>query len=107
LVSYQNNLPTNGGTVSLQNSIASNPDAWRTLQLEVGFSTIPELIYGNNGSYITDFFVQSNINFTSANITELSQVIRMYATQRLENPNLTITEFTGQLQGYLNTYNAI
>ncbi len=103
---YQNNLPTNGGTVSLQNSIASNPDAWRTLQLEVGFSTIPELIYGNNGSYITDFFVQSNIDFTSTNITQLSQVVRMYATQRLENPNLTISEFTGQLQGYLNTYNA-
>jgi len=103
--SYQGNLPT-GGTVTLGSSITSAPDEWRTLQLEVGFSTISELVYKDSGSYITDFFVQSNIAFTSANISELTPIIRMYATQRLQNPNLTITDFVGQLQGYLNTYNA-
>jgi len=103
---YQNNLPSSGGTIGLQQSIASNPDAWRSLQLEVGFSTIPQLEYTSNGSYITDFFIQSNIDFTPSNIAQLSQITRMYATQKLDNPNLTVQEFTGQLQNYLNTYNS-
>ena len=56
-------LPTQGGTTTLAASVSAYRDAWKELQLEVGFSTIPNLRYSDQGSYITDFFITNNINF--------------------------------------------
>ena len=101
--SYKTNtLPTNGGTLTLQQSVASNTAAWNELRLDVGFSTIPELSYGNAGSFITDFFVDSNIEFTQQNVFQLSPLIKQFATEKLSNPNLTAQDFAGQLTAYLN-----
>ena len=52
-----NAVPTNGGGVSLITSKTNYPKEWSTLYTYVGFSEIPELVYDDNGSYITDFFI--------------------------------------------------
>jgi hypothetical protein len=63
------------------------------LRLHVGFSTIESLTYKNNGSYITDFFIDNNIEFSEANIVALAKPIKIYATQKLKNPNITSESF--------------
>jgi len=94
-------LPTRTGNVTLQQSKTQNTAAWLTLETEVGFSTIPNVIYSSQGSYITDFFVENNIEFTSRNITLLAPLIKMYATAKLQSPGLTPAQFKNQLNGYL------
>jgi hypothetical protein len=78
-----NALPTNGGGVTLVTSQANFPQAWDALYLNVGFSEIPELEYKNNGSYLTDFFVDLDVAFTPENVKLFSQIIKIYATQKL------------------------
>ena len=78
-----NAVPTNGGGVSLITSKTNYPNEWSTLYTYVGFSEIPELVYGDNGSYITDFFVDLNVAFTVDNIKLFATVIKIYATQKL------------------------
>ena len=85
-----NTLPNN---ISLQSSELSNASAWETLKLHVGFSTIESLTYKNTGSYITDFFIDNNIEFSSENIIALAKPIKIYATQKLKNPNITRENF--------------
>ena len=85
-----NTLPNN---ISLQSSELSNAPAWETLKLHVGFSTIESLTYKNTGSYITDFFIDNNIEFSSENIIALAKPIKIYATQKLKNPNITRENF--------------
>ncbi len=81
--STPNSLPTNGGSVTLTDSQTQYPLEWSALKTYVGFSEIPELVYDNNGSYITDFFVDLNIAFTVDNIIQFSNIIKVYATQKL------------------------
>jgi hypothetical protein len=96
-----NSLPTLGGSVTLQQSQIANQDAWEALETEVGFSTITNLRYTSAGSYITDFFVDNNIAFTSQNVVLLAPLIKMYATQKLNNPNINSSSFQNQLSTYL------
>lgn len=85
-----NTLPNN---ITLQVSELVNTPAWETLRLHVGFSTIESLTYKNTGSYITDFFIDNNIEFSSENIIALAKPIKIYATQKLKNPNITREQF--------------
>ena len=100
---YTGNLPPN---VTLLDSQTSFPDEWKTLQLEVGFYSpvlsgqTTDLIYGDLGNYVTDFFIENNIEFTSDNIKLLRKVIRMYVTERIvSGPNqpVDVTEFKGKI----------
>lgn len=100
-------LPTRGGTTTLQQSQTKYPREWTALKTEVGFSTIPGLIYSDRGSYITDFFVDNNIEFSVNNITFLSQLIKIYATQKLKNPTLTSTLFKSNLRAFFGTENEL
>lgn len=97
-----NSLPSSNGRTTLQQSKINNPQAWIALETEVGFSTIPNIVYSDTGSYITDFFIQNNIRFTQQNVILLAPIIKMWATQKLLNPNLTSTQFKTNLQNYLN-----
>ena len=72
------------------------------METEVGFSTIDNLKYTNNGSYITDFFIDNNIEFSSNNVVLLSPIIKMYATQKLYTPTIDSTEFKSRIQLYLD-----
>jgi hypothetical protein len=97
-----NSLPSAGGNLTLSQSQINNRQAWTALETEVGFSTIPNVRYSSIGSYITDFFIDNNIAFTSDNVTLLAPIIKMYATQKLNNPNLNAIQFQNQLSQYLN-----
>lgn len=94
-------LPDQNGNITLTSSRSRFPLEWQSLELNVGFSTIDGLRYSNFGSYITDFFIQNNILFSQSNIELLSPIIRMYATQKLNNDELTIIDFKSNLTQYL------
>jgi hypothetical protein len=96
-----NSLPQVGSNLTLSQSQANNPQAWFALETEVGFSTIPNVRYSSFGSYITDFFIDNNIDFTSQNVTLLAPIIKMFATQKLNNPNINAGQFQTQLEQYL------
>ena len=93
-------LPSIYGGITVETSRQRYPKEWLELELQVGFSTIPELDYKDTGSYITDFFVDNNIRFTVENITLLSPLIKMYATQKLSN-SVTPAGFRSNIQSYL------
>ena len=96
-----NALPVNGGTTTLSSSKSLYPNEWTTLETYVGFSEIPQLVYGNNGSYITDFFVDLNISFTVNNIINFSPIIKIYATQKLKESTMNKKKFIGLMDEYL------
>ena len=86
------NLPPQ---ISLAQSKTQNPKTWETLEYYVGSSTIPELKYKDSGSYITDFFIDLNVQFNEKNVVDFAPLIKIYATQKLNgfklpdsNPNL-------------------
>ena len=104
--SYSNNLPPE---ISLSDSQTSNPQAWQTLKLQVGFyselssgTTSTGLAYSDSGSYATDFFRQMNIDFNSNNIELLRKPIRMYVTQRYlgkkNDTPVTVESFKGSVK---------
>jgi hypothetical protein len=97
-----NALPGSGGQ-TLANSISLYPNEWKALQTYVGFSEIPELVYDNNGSYITDFFINLNVAFNTQNVINFAPVIKMFATQKLANSGLTATSFFTGMDDYLNS----
>jgi hypothetical protein len=97
----QNTLPTKTSTLSLSQSQLLNPNAWKSLETEVGFSTINNVKYSSTGSYITDFFIDNNILFSVENVVLLAPIIKMYATQKLKNPNTTVSQFQAQINQYL------
>jgi hypothetical protein len=102
-----NSLPSAGGTITLAQSKALFQSQWLALETEIGFSTIQNLVYTDQGSYITDFFIDNNIEFSVANITLCSQLIKQYATQKLLTPTLNSDEFKSRLQTYLDGTSAL
>jgi hypothetical protein len=97
----QNTLPSKDSSLTLGQSKLLNPNAWIALETEVGFSTIRNVEYSSNGSYITDFFIDNNIEFSVNNVVLLAPIIKMYATQLLRNPNNTVAQFQNQIVQYL------
>ena len=95
-------LPSRGGTISVSQSKVQNPAAWFALETEVGFSTIPNVVYSSTGSYITDFFIDNDIEFTADNVVLLSQIIKMYATYKLKLPSAAVDQFKNQIQYLIN-----
>jgi hypothetical protein len=98
-----NSLPSSKGGITLSQSRTQYPLEWATLETEVGFSTIDNLIYTNFGSYITDFFIDNDIKFSVNNIVICAPLIKMYATQKLFTPTITSDSFKTKIQDYLQT----
>ena len=99
----KNSLPSKLNTTTVAASKSSNPQAWIELETQVGFSTITNLKYTDSGSYITDFFIDNDIEFTQTNVILLAPIIKMFATQKLYTPTLTRNEFKSRLQIYLDS----
>jgi hypothetical protein len=97
----KNSLPSKLNNITVSTSKSNYPDAWLELETEVGFSTITNLKYTDTGSYITDFFIDNNIEFTPNNVRLLSPIIKMYATQKLLLPTITTNQFKTKIQEYL------
>lgn len=93
-------LPTPGGT-TLQQSRAAYPETWKLLELYVGFSNVDGLRYSNQGSYITDFFIDGNIVFNEDSVQSLAPLIKIYATKKKNNPAYNWSTFTNDLNGYI------
>jgi hypothetical protein len=101
-------LPTSGGTTTLSDSQLLYPDSWKTLELYVGFSTISQLVYSDNGSFITDFFPTMNIEFNSSNIIYYQNVIKVFATKKLQQYTSGIfdsNKFKTSIDLILTTFN--
>lgn len=96
-------LPGDGSVpaVSLATSKQLNSNSWKTLEVYVGFSTIPQLTYSNSGSYLTDFFIDMNVGFNEQNIIDYAPLIKIYATQKLYNSNLNSADFYNLMDEYL------
>ena len=101
-LSTPNALPTGSNSTTLVSSKLAYPTEWVDLELYVGFSDIPELEYDDDGSYITDFFVDNNIAFESQNIKDFSPIIKIYATQKLADATMTSSKFEVLMDTYLN-----
>jgi len=96
-----NILPTQGGSITLAQSKTQSPETWAALETYVGFSEIPELVYTDNGSYITDFFIDMNVEFTENNVKLFAPIIKLYATQKLKTPSLNMETFYGLMGQYI------
>jgi len=94
-------LPSKNGSTTLIQSKNSYFKEWVALQEYVGFSTIEDLKYKDTGSYITDFFIDNNIEFSVENIKDLSVLIKMYATQKLNKPTINNSQFITLLNSYI------
>ena len=98
-----NSLPTTDpNSPSLNVSIFLKPDEWVALETYVGFSEISGLTYSDNGSFITDFFVDCNIAFDVYNIEKLAPIIKIYASQKLKDNTLNYDKFVKLMNGYLD-----
>ena len=69
-------------SITLANSQINYPEEWKSLRLNVGFFDWNNFTYSNEGSYITDFFIDLNIAFNVENIERYSELIKIYATQK-------------------------
>ena len=100
-----NSLPTSGGTTTLSQSISDYPDAWDAMSLYVGEFNEENFIYSDNGSYLTDFFVDMEFNFTEENVKLLAPVIKIYATQKAEDNTLNKEKFLTKIDEFLGEQN--
>lgn len=100
-----NTLPTNGGTITYAQSISINSDAWEAMYLNIGEYKNTNLIYSDNGSYLTDFFVDLDVEFTAENVQRLSKVIQIYASEKLKDDTLTPTDFYNTFNTYIESLN--
>ena len=102
-----NTLPSVNGAITLAQSKAAYSQAWLALETEVGFSTITNLRYTDKGSYITDFFIDNNIEFSVNNVVLCSQLIKQYATQKLNVPTINSSQFKTNINTYLGGTEAL
>ena len=91
------NLPPQ---VTLQQSKQQNPKTWEALEYYVGKSSIPQLEYKNSGSYITDFFIDMNVQFNEQNVKDFAPIIKIYASEKLKDNNLNLTKFYSLMDDY-------
>ena len=98
-------LPRPNGTTTLAQSQNFYPDEWRALETYVGYSSIPNLIYTDTGSFITDFFIDLDIAFTVQNIKDFAPLVKLYATQKLEDNTLNEFKFRQFLTNIIETNN--
>ena len=54
-------------------------------------------------SYVTDFFIDNNIAFNSANVETAYPLIRLYAEQKFKDPTFNSTKFTTFINNYLTS----
>jgi len=97
--------PYEQGTLPPQVTVAQSkqqsPETWKKLLYYVGESSIPKLQYKNNGSYITDFFIDLNVQFNEKNVEDFAPLIKVYASEKLKNNNLNLSSFYSLMDNYI------
>ena len=97
--------PYEQGTLPPQVTVAQSqqqsPETWKKLLYYVGESSIPKLQYKNNGSYITDFFIDLNVQFNEKNVEDFAPLIKVYASEKLKKNNLNLASFYSLMDNYI------
>jgi len=103
-------IPTSSNTQTWANSELEYAEAWKNLKTYVGFSEVNGLKYQGVNSYITDFFIDLNVAFTSENIIKFADEIKIYASRKLVNSGETfnfkqeVDNFLGQITLKTNNF---
>lgn len=87
----------------------ANPEAFKALKTNVGFSTINGIKYNNDGtgnSYIFDFFSDVNVEFSVESIETLAPLIKIYATQKALDPTYNSIKFRTDITTFINEQSA-
>ena len=92
-------VPGNG--VTLNQSITNNPSAWRAVYLNFGDPETNGTKYTDDGSIITDFFYDFDIEFNESNVNTLAPIIRMYTSKKLDNDTYNSENFYIDLNDYI------
>jgi hypothetical protein len=101
-----NAVPTTANTQSFAISKITYPEAWRTLETYVGFSSLSGVGYFGESSTITDFFPDFDIAFTSENIIRFTPVIKIYATQKYLGNVTNKDEFVVLMSQFIDGMNS-
>jgi hypothetical protein len=96
---------TNGGGTyqTLVANISTIGGNQTTIPTSVTNTPSPTPLPNTQKSYVTDFFIDNNIAFTSANIETAYPLIRLYAEQKLKDPTFNKTKFTTFINNYLTS----
>ena len=94
-------VPVNGGVLTLTESETLYPESWQALRLRVGFLNYEGFTYTDNGSFITDFFVDLNIAFIPEMIERFSEEIKLYASRKWVNSAPLVFDFKNEVNNYL------
>lgn len=94
-------LPTNGGSTTLTDSKTNYPKAWEAMYEYVGEFSEDGFKYSDNGSYITDFFVDMEIEFTENNVILLSSLIKIFASKKSEDSGFNKTKFVSEIDDFV------
>lgn len=95
-------VPTSSNATTLLGSQGNFPDVWSELYLRVGDYSENNIKYSDNGSYITDFFPTMDIKFTKENVRDLSQIIKVFVTEKFDNNNLTKSDFQQTFDSFMS-----
>jgi hypothetical protein len=99
-----NALPTSGFTKTWSSSQAEYPEAWKALEINVGFAMGTEFAYDGAYSFITDFFPDMNVAFTKDNVERFAQEIKIYASRKylsFKSGQLPTFNFKDEMSQYL------
>jgi hypothetical protein len=99
---YGNNLPPD---VTLVISQSQRIEAWKELYKYIGDSTEPKASLTDPNSYVFNFFKEFNVDFNEDNVKNLSQLIKIYVTKKIEDSTYNNTNFLQDLKDYLNKVN--
>lgn len=97
----EGSLPTSGGTTLLGISKGLYPEAWNAMYNYVGDFTENKFKYTDNGSYLTDFFVDMGFEFNESNVKLLAPIIKIYAAKKGQDPTMNKTKFIGDLNTFM------
>jgi hypothetical protein len=95
-------VPTSTNSTTVATSKGLNPEAWDALYEYVGDYIEENMRYSDDGSFVTDFFPTMDIRFTEENVRDLSQIIKVFATQKYNNNNLTSSDFQQTFESFLS-----
>jgi len=93
-------LPSLSNTTSVAISESQYPEAWKALRLVVGEYDAEGMAYSDTGSFITDFFIDMDIEFNESNVKSLGPIIQIFASQKYES-SVTSQQFMTSFNQYL------
>ena len=95
-------LTPNGSITKLTTTITTLPGGSNTSPQQTNNpqnNTQP--LQGTQKSFVSEFFIDNDIEFTAQNVTLLSPLIKLYVTQKIDDPSYNKTKFTSFINSYL------